>query len=679
MRLASFRVTKYRSIEDSGEVSVDENITTFVGINESGKTNLMRALKKLNQTDLEFDDVVENPNWHFGRFDPDETFVKATFRLDNNEIKQVNEIIDEVVSTDTVTFSKSKDMKLKCHFHTSSGPLLFATFQTDYLDPISNTISRIDSTSFDNGQERISSLLNTCRAIGEGILNDADLSQISTLESIRQRISNFQQVLESIPHVKEIDEISAILKKANSQINMVKVLNYLTSRLPRFIYFENTAIIDSKIHLPTFVDKITTNALDDDEKTAKTLLDLGNLDASKLYQLGQENAGNHDQVLKNKARLSLTLSKASKKVSDQIDGVWSQNKHNIEFEVLGNDLRVWVTNKNDNVRLQLEERSRGYQWFFSFYTVFNAESEQGHKDAIILLDEPALFLHAKGQSDFLKTVLPDLAIKNQILYTTHSPFMVDLAKPDSIHTVTLKDILIGGTNQRVTHVSGEVWDNDRDALFPLQSALHYTMVQSMFIGTKNLIVEGVTDFWLLKGMSDILAAVGKIHLNNEIVFVPAGGATKTILLASIYKSQELGVVVLLDADKEGKSSYDLITKNKILRSKNVLLLNEVDDQTREMTIEDMFPEDFYLRFVKTAYQDELRKKGIDNIVLSSRSPLIVKRLECFFKDKNLGDFHKNRPARAILAELGKTNINALSEDLVKKFETLFEKLNKTIL
>ena len=223
---------------------------------------------------------------------------------------------------------------------------------------------------------------------------------------------------------------------------------------------------------------------------------------------------------------------------------------------------MWVTNKNDNVRLQLEERSRGYQWFFSFYTVFNAESEQGHKDAIILLDEPALFLHPKGQSDFLKTVLPELAIKNQILYTTHSPFMVDLTKPNSIHTVTLKDTPIKGTCQKATHVSGEVWDNDRDALFPLQSALHYTMAQSMFIGTKNLIVEGVTDFWLLKGMSDILEAAGKVHLSNEIVFVPAAGATKTILLASIYKSQELDVAVLLDADKEGKLSYDLITKNK---------------------------------------------------------------------------------------------------------------------
>ena len=133
--------------------------------------------------------------------------------------------------------------------------------------------------------------------------------------------------MESIPRVEEINEIDAILEKVNLQIsnNIIKVQNYLTSRLPRFIYFENTAIIDSKIYLPTFVHKIATNALDEDEKTAKTLLDLGTLDASELFQLGREDAENRNQVLKNKARLSLTLSKASKKVSDQIDKVWSQN------------------------------------------------------------------------------------------------------------------------------------------------------------------------------------------------------------------------------------------------------------------------------------------------------------------------------------------------------------------
>ena len=676
MKLASFRVTKYRSIEDSGEVGVDDNVTTFVGINESGKTNLMRALKKINQDDTKFDDVTENPNWHFRRSEPEETFVKATFKLDKDEIEQVNSMTDGMLSADTVTFSKNMKMELLCH-HADS--FLAAEFKVNCLTPIMIIIDSIGKASPEN-KEQVDNVSNTFRTIEEAVRNESNNRQHDILNKVRERLNHFQQSLTPISHLALVDEINNILSIVNLQLDKLsKAREYLTSHLPRFIYFENTAIIDSRIHLPTFISKINSNMLNEDEKTAKTLLDLGNLDAAELFELGREDGLNNEQIHSNKDRLYLTLSKASKRVSDEIDRVWSQNKHTVEFVAQGNYLRVWVINKNDNVRLQLEERSRGYQWFFSFYTVFTAESEHGHKNAVILLDEPALFLHPNGQHDFLKTVLPEIATKNQILYTTHSPFMVDLTKPDSIHTVTLKDTPIRENTQKATHVSGEVWDSDHDALFPLQSALHYTMAQSMFIGTKNLIVEGITDFWLLKGMSHILESSGRIHLSNEIAIVPAGGATRTILLASMYKSQGLGVAVLLDADREGKMSYNSITKNKILRSQKVLLLNEACDQTGDMAVEDAFSENFYLGFVEKTYHNELRERGIDKITFSSKNPLIVKKLECFFKENGLGSFNKGRPARAILTELGRASIDMLPKETIKNFEMLFDKLNKTTL
>ena len=679
MRLVSFRIIKYRSIEDSGEVSVDENITTFVGINESGKTNIMRALKKINQDDKKFVDLVENPNWHFGSFDPEETFVEATFKLNNNEIRRVDEITDGKLSLNTITFTKNKAMKLHCNLNVESLP--FNKFQTNYLTQIKIVIDSIDVGSLENGQDYIDNLVNAYNAIGEEIDIEADVRQHPTHERVIQQMAEFQQILESVTHYPKMDEIVDMINKANSQMDnkQADVQKYLTSRLPRFIYFENTAIIDSRIHLPAFIKKIEANALNEDEKTAKTLLDLGNLDASEIYRLGKEDPKNRELVRQNKDRLDMTLSKASKRVSDEIDAVWSQNKHNIEFTAHGDDLRVWVTNKDDNVKLQLEERSRGYQWFFSFYTIFNAESDRGHKDAIILLDEPALFLHPKGQSDFLKSILPEIAAKNQIIYATHSPFMVDLAKPNSIHTVTLKDTSINKTTQKATCVSNEVWDNDKDALFPLQSALHYTMAQSLFIGTKNLIVEGITDFWILKGMSYALESASKDHLNNEITIVPAGGATRTPLLATMYKSQELGVVVLLDSDNEGERVHDKIVKNKVLRNRKVLLLNEVYNEPKHMAIEDLFPEEYYLKFVKDTYQDEMRKKGIDEISLDSKKPLIVKRLECYFQENNLGDFHKSRPARAIMTALGKSNIDELPKELIENFEVLFDEINKSVM
>lgn len=684
MRLARFHVKKYRSIEDSGEIKVDENITTFVGVNESGKTNLMRALKKINHVeDTDFDDLTENPVWHFGHFDPEETFITATFTLKDEEKRRVKEISNGQISINEIKFSKKKNMKLICHLDTEQEAIHFDVFHKNYLQPISELLGHIDPESFENGQSCKDNVVNAFNTIGQGHEDELNIRQPDVLNSIKQDIKNFKASLPSIPDnvLDGKNEIHAILDRINSEVtedSAEKVKNYLIENLPRFVYFENIAIIDSRIHLPTFVSKLDSNNLDEDEKTAKALLDLGNLDAHELLRLGKEGK-NRSKVQQNKARLDQISSLASKKVSEEIDGIWTQNDHNVEFSVNGDDLRVWVINKKDQIKLQLEERSRGYQWYFSFYTVFNVESEGRHKDAIILLDEPALFLHAVGQKDFLQNVLPMLAEKNQILYSTHSPFMVDLTKPDSIHTVTAKETdLENGNAQKISHVSDEVWDNDRDALFPLQSALHYTMAQSMFVGKKNLIVEGVTDFWLLSSASSLLESAGKTHLRSDFVLVPVGGATRSVLFASTYKSQDLDVAVLLDADQEGRNTYDLIVKNKILRDKKVAILNEIFGKTESMSIEDIFPQDYYLKFVESTYQKELQAKGIANIALSSREPMIVKRIDDFFKENDLGEFHKSRPDRAILNELKKANIDAIPSQLIKNFEAIFDEINRMI-
>jgi len=138
----------------------------------------------------------------------------------------------------------------------------------------------------------------------------------------------------------------------------------------------------------------------------------------------------------------------------------------------------------------------------------------------------------------------------------------------------------------------------------------------------------------------------------------------------------LDVAVILDADPEGKSAYDLIVKNKILRDKKVSLLNEIFGKTDNMSMEDIFPDDYYLKFVESTYQKKLSAKGITNISLTSKNPMIVRRIEEFFKEKGLGEFRKGRPARAIMNEFGKVEISTLPDDLVKNFELVFEAINK---
>ena len=674
MRLTGFRVKKYRSIEDSGEIRVDENVTTFVGINESGKTNVMRALRKINSAhDTKFDELTENPLWYFGEFEPDEIFITATFKLDDTEKEYVKSIHDGK-TPDKIKISKKKNLRLICHLEPDQEAIPFASFSANYIQPIIKALNELDNVTEKNG------LIAAVKEIGKGGESELNVRQPKPLNNIKTAIEKFKQVIPTIPNPEVQGEVNLLLEKINAEVtddSAETVKNYLIERLPRFIYFENIGIIDSRIYLPSFIAKLDSGELDEDELTAKTLLDLGKLDPHELLDLSKE-GNDREQVRRNKDRLSQKLSFASKKVSEEIDKIWTSNDHNIEFHVQGHDLRVWVINKHDGTRLQLEERSRGYQWYFSFYTVFNVESERRHKDAVLLLDEPALFLHAKGQEDFLSKTLPKLVDKNQILYTTHSPSMIDLSRPDSIHTVTLKEKDVNGATQKVSHISNEVWDSDRDALFPLQAALHYTMAQSMFIGKRNLIVEGLTDYWLLKSASDLLEAAGKKHLRNDFVFVPAGGGTKSVLFATTYKSQDLDVAVLLDADKEGRDTLDQIVKNKTLRKKNVLLLNEIFGKRENMSIEDIFPQDYYLRFVKSTYKKELDGGGIPDINLTSQDPMIVKRIGEFFKSNDLGEFHKSRPDRAILNELSNTNISSLPPKLVKNFEIAFEEINKML-
>ena len=671
MRITSFCVKKYRSIEDSGKIKIDENLTTFVGINESGKTNVLRALRKINNmSDTTFTKLTENPMWHFGKFSLDEIFITATFKLNNDEKEQIKKISGIVL--EEIKFSKKNSMELICYFEPNLEQAM-----ASYMSPIASLIRGIVPSQ--DQAERKQALMNAFEAIKnkeDGAENNTDQSQ--NLEKIETGVQNFKTVLHTMPDsMLGIQEVDALLNKVDEAIQSLHAAkNYLINKLPRFIYFENTGIIDSRIYLPAFVERLKTKNLNEADRTAKALLDLGNLDPQELLRLSKED-GDRDKVVQNKDELDLILSLASKKVSEQIDNIWTSNDHKIEFRVQGNDFRVWVVNKNDGTKLQLEERSRGYQWYFSFYTVFNVESEQGHKDAIILLDEPALFLHAKAQEDFLNRVLPSLMTKNQIIYTTHSPFMINLTKPDSIHTVTLKENDVLGTKQKVSHISNENWDSDKGALFPLQSALHYTMAQSMFIGRKNLIVEGVTDFWLLSSASNLLEAAGKIHLNKDFVFVPVGGGTKSTLFAITYKSQGLDVAVLLDGDREGSTASEQIVKNKILREKNVSMLNEIFDKKRNMSIEDIFQEEYYLRFVYEAYKNELSEKGISKVVLTSQDPMIVKRIEDFF-NKNGLEFNKSRPDRLILTELGCSGIESLHSETIARFEKIFAKVNKML-
>lgn len=159
----------------------------------------------------------------------------------------------------------------------------------------------------------------------------------------------------------------------------------------------------------------------------------------------------------------------------------------------------------------------------------------------MLLDEPGLSLHAAAQGDLLRFIDEALAPNYQVLYTTHSPFMIDSLKLNEIRTVyDTQDKNIGSI------VSDALEEKDSTTLFPLQAALGYNIAQNLYISEKNLLVEGISDLAYLNYFSELLESKGKVGLKDGITIVPVGGADKIATFISLLRGNELNIVCLLD-------------------------------------------------------------------------------------------------------------------------------------
>ena len=368
------------------------------------------------------------------------------------------------------------------------------------------------------------------------------------------------------------------------------------------------------------------------------------------------------------------MNDASLTLTDLLADHWTQREYNIGFQADGHHMIAFVSDEVQPALVPLDERSKGFQWFFSFDTTFLHETEGTFRKAVILLDEPGLHLHAAAQRDLLLR-LGEYAEGNQLIYTTHMPFMIDMERLDNIL------VCIESKDQGTT-VSSDFYAADEHARFPLQAALGLSISQSLFVGPYNLVVEGVTDFWLLSTMATILRSENVHTLDERIVVTPAGGATKAAYVATMLLGQQLNVVVLLDSDPEGERVAEGLIKEWIIRDRHVLLLGQILGREEETTLEDMFPEEFYLGFVNSVYEKELNSSPLTaGEVGVNRQPQLIRRIEEAFKARGMPlnaegkAFNKGRVAKRMLTELPKASLEDLPKEMVGNFNRLFESVN----
>ena len=372
------------------------------------------------------------------------------------------------------------------------------------------------------------------------------------------------------------------------------------------------------------------------------------------------------------------LSIVNDKISELIKSNWKEQSLDFLLSI-GTNNTIMTSFQENGQNIEPGKRSEGFKWYLSFLLDFNANFGSEIKNCLILLDEPGIHLHPGGQRMLLKQI-EDLSKNNQIIYTTHLPFMINKMFPNRIIYLNKKR---GITELKKPRKEG-VFD---DIL--LSSTLGYNFTSLSNWGEINVFVEGITDKILLKKI--ILEKANKdkeIILDlNEFSLLNIQGVHNLNNFIRVAQLTDAKYITFLDNDNEAKEQtkkYEkrpkshpdtidhiiFLDENKTLEDYiPLLILNEAFENLKNSDI-------FFSSFIKKneEFDDELRSPQIKEFIEKINSNIKSTNNE-EFEEITKGDFKLELIIRVnkLITENNIDNFNELIEK-IKSIMILAEKL-----
>jgi hypothetical protein len=638
MQLASARVTNYRSVEDSDEFEVEQDVTCLVGKNESGKTNITQTLFRVNPVEpAVFDEVIDFPARMTAKkrnFPADKMIpvVEATFRYSDDELAEIEEDLGPGALT-------SPEF----------------TLTTGYLRKGVKTFGH---------QYNEAAILEHLRSQLD--LGAAAARPLKAAKTAAELLAALKELPEPTAASNELaDRISGWRKQ---DVGHYLIDEYAKPWMPKFVYYAEYDTMPGKLSVPDLIRRRDAGELTKGERALLGLLAMADVSLEDFRQTDQ-----HERLIRE-------LENASNAISDEVFEYWTQNQdlsvklsiHPAEDGAAppldeGPILFVRVHNQRHRATVPFDERSRGFVWFFSFLAYFNNLEEGQTSNLIVLLDEPGLSLHARAQQDLLRLIDERLAPQHQVIYTTHSPFMVSPGQFDRVRTVIDRDP--GGTK-----VSAEIFKADDDTVSPLLTAMGIEMTQTLFIGEHTLLLEGPSDLIYLDVLSDLAETRQLTGLDPQWVKTPIGGSGKLSTFVTLLRSNKLNVAVLVDSSTKDTGAVKRLRDNGQLARNGLIEISEFTGNG-DADIEDLFERDFYLKLVNRAYASEL-SQPITEADLNPGDPRIVRAIEAYFRQHNIagGRFNHYRPAAALLREQASL-VPTIADTTITQASMVFARLN----
>ncbi len=605
MRLRKFRVRAYRCIHDSGEINVGD-LAAFVGRNESGKTTILQALTLLNKdervSDLDLCDEMTD------ELKGEIRLAEGEFELNDNERSIIQDRFPRIPDIKNIRlYRTNKEPKVQYEFvgaeigDEEDGALNswenFCGKIKEFLDTIPNHLRiQLDIGFFEGGPPRTEEEF------------DGEMAEFSNKFHV-VAMQDPQVVAEWEKIYRDPDNRFAVLLTGRTERNMLE--NFIEAEIhPRFVYFSDYKKIYGNINLNEFSRGSPVhrpNAIEfveefDKAETVRNLFYLAELDVPELESIGDS-----------PSKMIKYLHTASTRLTRRLNPAWKGDPIHVDLRYNpGNNMSVVISNVHRDGTITnaglLNRRAEGFKWTFSFIVNFAAETQRAElKEAILLLDEPARNPHPTQQMG-ISDLLKDLAGSNQVLYATHSPFMIFDYTPGNLLVVELDK------RKHLSRIFYDYWNADDKTLTPILYGLSRGNVEAMTdreIGTNSrpvIIVETMSDSMYLNAFDRFLQDPN-ISM-NPLNVVTAHSKNSVLALAIFYRNHGYRTFILMDNTDESRQISAQLEANGFSRFQTIFF--ERDGMTLESMEDYIVPAD-YLHAVNQTYEIKLRAEGYSKI------------------------------------------------------------------
>ncbi len=585
MKLNKFRIQNYKSIVDTGICYLSQDLTIMAGMNESGKSSVLEAIRDFD-TDRDIDsDAIRVKE------DTGDPLVTLYFRLSNTDIDIICENLE--LANDNEETLNLKDYLSKNDIGLTKD--IESNYSID--EQFKNFVRGVFAQNYKKFYTSVTNYIKKLKSFEQ--LANVDFSNINskgTLWNIYQLTTSIdkiinptkkmsvtdstgKQIIKEVPIECDIEE--EIRNSISELLNNIKEARistfgeYYLSTFFKNLKDEVIKIIPRIIFFSSFEDILEYDVLVSQIQEKQINVDLCNIAGIEIDKLKTLIDNEEYQ------RVSNYLSDKSAKISSSFKSEWLQDEIVISFTTDKDLMHFGIKEEGDTATYRAEQRSKGFQWFLSFYIKLNAESNKN--TSIILVDEPGLYLHAKAQEDVLH-LLEKLskADETSVIFTTHSPYLIDV---DNLNRV----LLVEKDDRTGTHIVKCHKGAKQDTLTPIITKMGFNISKANLIKEKNILLEGISDYYYLQAFKKILEYD---DILKNVSMIPSVGASQLPQLAALCVGWGLKYVALFDKDTEGIRNAEIVRKNL----GEFASVSHICDE-EDCAIEDLFSENDFNKFI----------------------------------------------------------------------------------